>query len=54
MNSRGIIAGLMLLIGLLLSLWRPATAQDKVSMGLSSVSGLHSAVWVAETKGLVS
>src|SRR5688572_3870250 len=31
--------------------WR-AMAQDKVRMGLSSVSGLHAAVWVAETKGL--
>ena len=31
--------------------WR-AMAQDKVRMGLSSVSGLHTAVWVAETKGL--
>jgi NitT/TauT family transport system substrate-binding protein len=30
----------------------PAPAQDKVRMGLSSVSGLHSAVWVAEQKGL--
>jgi NitT/TauT family transport system substrate-binding protein len=29
-----------------------ATAQDKLRMGLSSVSGLHSAVWTAETKGL--
>jgi NitT/TauT family transport system substrate-binding protein len=29
-----------------------AHAQDKVRMGLSSVSGLHSAVWVAEQKGL--
>ena len=29
-----------------------ATAQDKISLGLSSVSGLHSAVWVAEQKGL--
>ena len=27
-------------------------AQDKIRMGLSSVSGLHTAVWVAETKGL--
>lgn len=27
-------------------------AQDKVRMGLSSVSGLHSAMWVAEEKGL--
>src|SRR4029453_12443227 len=29
-----------------------ATAQDKLRMGWMSVSGLHSAVWVAETKGL--
>ena len=29
-----------------------AGAQDKVRMGLSSVSGLHAAVWVAEQKGL--
>src|SRR4051812_44407633 len=29
-----------------------AHAQDKLRMGLSSVSGLHSAVWVAEEKGL--
>jgi NitT/TauT family transport system substrate-binding protein len=41
----------MLLIGWLF-VWRAATAQDKVRMGLSSVSGLHSAVWVAEQKGL--
>ncbi len=27
-------------------------AQDKIRVGLSSVSGLHSAMWVAETKGL--
>jgi NitT/TauT family transport system substrate-binding protein len=51
MNSRGMIAGMMLLIGWLF-VWRSATAQDKVRMGLSSVSGLHSAVWVAEEKGL--
>jgi len=37
-------------IGLFLS--RLATAQDKVRMGLSSVSGLHTAMWVAEEKGL--
>ena len=30
----------------------PVFAQDKVRVGLSSVSGLHSAVWVAEQKGL--
>jgi NitT/TauT family transport system substrate-binding protein len=29
-----------------------AMGQDKVRMGLSSVSGLHAAVWVAEQKGL--
>src|SRR6476646_10169554 len=51
MNSRGMIAGMILLIGFLF-VWRPATAQDKVRMGLSSVSGLHSAMWVAEEKGL--
>jgi NitT/TauT family transport system substrate-binding protein len=51
MNSRRIFAGMMLLIGWLF-VWGAATAQDKVRMGLSSVSGLHSAVWVAEQKGL--
>lgn len=29
-----------------------AFSQDKMRMGLSSVSALHSAVWVAEQKGL--
>ena len=29
-----------------------AVAQDKMRMGLSSVSALHSAVWIAEQKGL--
>lgn len=29
----------------------PVFAQDKVRMGLSSVSALHSAVWVADAKG---
>src|SRR4029434_2027245 len=29
-----------------------ARAQDRMRLGLSSVSGLHSAVWVAEQKGL--
>ena len=29
-----------------------SSAQDKMRVGLSSVSGLHSAMWVAETKGL--
>ena len=39
------LAGAMLLSAL-------ANAQDKVRMGLSSVSGLHAAAWVAEQKGL--
>ncbi len=30
----------------------PAGSQDKIRLGLSSVSALHSAVWVAEQKGL--
>jgi NitT/TauT family transport system substrate-binding protein len=34
------------------SLAASVSAQDKIRMGLSSVSGLHTAVWVAETKGL--
>jgi ABC-type nitrate/sulfonate/bicarbonate transport system substrate-binding protein len=29
-----------------------AIAQDKMRMGLSSVSALHSAMWIAEQKGL--
>ena len=51
MNLRAMISWLISFGGLLL-LFHPATAQDKVSMGLSSVSGLHSAMWVAEEKGL--
>ena len=51
MNLRSMISWLISFGGLLL-LSHPATAQDKVSMGLSSVSGLHSAMWVAEEKGL--
>jgi NitT/TauT family transport system substrate-binding protein len=39
------------LVGINLAAAR-ANAQDKVRMGLSSVSALHSAVWVAEQKGL--
>jgi NitT/TauT family transport system substrate-binding protein len=42
----------MLLALALLSPGGPAEAQDKMRVGLSSVSGLHSAMWVAETKGL--
>jgi NitT/TauT family transport system substrate-binding protein len=41
-----------LLIGVLLLLAPTAAAQDKVRLGLSSVSALHSAVWVAEQRGL--
>ena len=51
MNLCAMISWLISFGGLLL-LSHPATAQDKVSMGLSSVSGLHSAMWVAEEKGL--
>jgi len=40
---------LAVLIGLLLS--QRAIAQDKIRMGLSSVSALHSATWVAEERG---
>lgn len=45
------IACLITILGAIMS--APSVmAQDKVRMGLSSVSGLHSAVWVAEQKGL--
>jgi len=37
---------------LLLFCFQHVTAQDKMRMGLSSVSALHSAVWIAEQKGL--
>ena len=40
---------LSVLLGLLLP--QRSMAQDKVRMGLSSVSALHSATWVAEQKG---
>jgi ABC-type nitrate/sulfonate/bicarbonate transport system substrate-binding protein len=50
MNLRAMIGWLIPFGGLLL-VSQPATAQDKVRMGLSSVSGLHSAMWVAEQKG---
>ncbi len=32
--------------------WHGANAQDKISMGLSSVSALHTATWVAQERGL--
>jgi NitT/TauT family transport system substrate-binding protein len=44
---RGSIAGLLFV----LIHNTPAYGQDKIRMGLSSVSALHSAVWVAEQKG---
>lgn len=44
------LAGLIALITMAAAL--DAAAQDKLRIGLSSVSGLHSAMWVAETKGL--
>ena len=40
------------LFGVILQ-WLPATAQDKIRVGLSSVSGLHAALWVAEERGLL-
>lgn len=45
------LVGLFLLIGLLPS--ERATAQDKIRVGLSSVSALHAALWVAEEKGFL-
>jgi NitT/TauT family transport system substrate-binding protein len=44
------LAGLFLMWSLVAAF--DASAQDKVRMGLSSVSALHSATWVAEDKGL--
>lgn len=44
------LIGIGLVVGF--SIASPASAQDKVRLGLSSVSALHSAVWVAEEKGL--
>jgi len=51
MKRRVIMLCLILLSGALLLSPR-ADAQDKIRMGLSSVSALHSAMWVAEQKGL--
>jgi NitT/TauT family transport system substrate-binding protein len=51
MNQPTRLAYMIALLGMALA--APfAGAQDKVRMGLSSVSGLHAAVWVAEQKGL--
>src|SRR3990172_8730375 len=41
----------MALLGVIIAAPR-AVAQDKMSVSLSSVSALHSAMWVAEQKGL--
>jgi NitT/TauT family transport system substrate-binding protein len=41
----------MALLGVVLAAPR-AVAQDRMRMGLSSVSALHSAMWIAEQKGL--
>ena len=43
---------LVILFTVAVMLTGSVTAQEKMRMGLSSVSGLHSAVWVAEDKGL--
>jgi NitT/TauT family transport system substrate-binding protein len=48
---RIIVAGTLLTLAALAPA-EPVEAQDKMRVGLSSVSGLHSAMWVAETKGL--
>jgi NitT/TauT family transport system substrate-binding protein len=44
--------GLLILFLSIVTVAACARAQDKIRMGLSSVSALHSAVWVAEQKGL--
>jgi NitT/TauT family transport system substrate-binding protein len=44
--------GILILFSGIVTVAAPVRAQDKVRMGLSSVSALHSAVWVAEQKGL--
>ncbi len=40
----------MALLGVFVAAPR-AIAQDKIGVGLSSVSALHSAMWIAEQKG---
>jgi NitT/TauT family transport system substrate-binding protein len=44
--------GILILLSSIVTIGASARAQDKIRMGLSSVSALHSAVWVAEQKGL--
>ena len=51
MNPRIRLACAMALLGVFVAAPR-AVAQDKMRMGLSSVSALHSAMWIAEQKGL--
>jgi len=51
MKRRVIMLCLISLSGALLLASR-SNAQDKIRMGLSSVSALHSAMWIAEQKGL--
>ena len=51
MNRWERLALVILFMGVLM-LTGSVSAQEKMRMGLSSVSGLHSAVWVAEEKGL--
>jgi NitT/TauT family transport system substrate-binding protein len=51
MNQSTRLAGSIALLSILV-MAPLADAQDKLRMGLSSVSGLHAAVWVAEQKGL--
>jgi len=44
--------GILILVSSIVTVGASVRAQDKIRMGLSSVSALHSAVWVAEQKGL--
>lgn len=43
---------ILILLSSVVTIGASARAQDKIRMGLSSVSALHSAVWVAEQKSL--
>jgi len=45
------VASLIVIVSIALSYF-PASAQDKIRVGLSSVSALHGALWVAEQKGI--
>jgi ABC-type nitrate/sulfonate/bicarbonate transport system substrate-binding protein len=45
------MAGSIALLGIFVAASN-GVAQDKMRLGLSSVSALHSAVWIAEQKGL--